>query len=46
MIEIKERNGFWEAYIDGALYEYNENLSDLLERLSKKADDIIDFMNE
>lgn len=45
MIEIKERNGNWEAYVDGALYDYNTDLGLLLEILAARSESIIEFMN-
>ena len=26
MIEIKKRNGVWEAYVDGGLFHYDDDL--------------------
>lgn len=46
MIEINERNGNWECYVGGALYDYSSDLATLLEILANKSDDLIEFMND
>jgi hypothetical protein len=46
MIEIIKRNGIWEAYIDGGLEHYDEDLGQLLRYLASRADQYIeDFKN-
>lgn len=40
MIEISKRNGLWEAYVDGGLYHWCEDLGDLLEYLARRKEDI------
>ena len=40
MIEIRKRGKNWEAFIDGCLWEYKEDLGELLERLFRNAEDI------
>ncbi len=40
MIEIKRRNEYWEAYIDGALFHYHSDLEDLLSYLLFHLDEI------
>lgn len=37
MIEIECNCGYWEVYVDGSLYTYNEDLQTVLEYLSKRA---------
>ena len=37
MIEIEYNCGYWEAYVDGSLYTYNEDLWTVLEYLSRQA---------
>lgn len=44
MIEIKKRNDYWEAYVDGGLYHYSEDLQSLLEYLARHAEDIEENM--
>ena len=44
MIEIKQRNGIWEAYVDGGLYRYNEDLEALLQYLARNTEDIKEYM--
>lgn len=46
MIEIKERNGNWECYVGGALYDYSSDLPTLLEILANNSADVIEFMND
>ncbi|WP_163628505.1 hypothetical protein [Paludibacter sp. 221] len=40
MIEIKQRNGMWEAYVDGALFHYDGDLEMLLYFLSQNVENI------
>jgi hypothetical protein len=40
MIEIKKRNGIWEAYVDGGLFHYDNDLGLLLEYLARNAESI------
>lgn len=40
MIEIKQRNGIWEAYVDGGLFHYDNDLGALLEYLARNVEDI------
>lgn len=40
MIEIKKRGENWEAYVDGALYEYSSSLELLLHFLYQYSDSI------
>lgn len=35
MIEIKKRNGVWEAYVDGGLFHYDEDLGLLIQYLAR-----------
>ena len=44
MIEIKKRNGNWELYADGALLEWNENLSVVVNYLHNPIEDIESFL--
>lgn len=37
MIQIEFRCGYWEAYVDGRYYWYNEDLQTLLDYLSRRA---------
>ena len=46
MIEIKKRNGFWEAYVCGGLYCYNESLEAVLEELHDHSSSIVDDMED
>ena len=41
MIEIEKHNGFWEAYVDGGLYHYSEDLESLLQYLARNAEYIL-----
>jgi hypothetical protein len=45
MIEIKKRNGNWEAYVGGGLYHYSEDLESLLEYLSRHSKDLEEELN-
>lgn len=42
MIEISRNNNMnvWEAYVDGGLYHYDEDLQALLEYLARHADEM------
>lgn len=44
MIEIKKRNENWELYVDGALLEWNENLSVVVNYLHSHIEDIESFL--
>lgn len=46
MIEIKKRNGNWEAYIDGGLIHYDESLECLLNYLARNGEDIEQQLND
>ena len=46
MLEIKKRNDNWEAYINGALYHYEEFLVDLLRYLHKNSEEVTELANE
>jgi type III secretory pathway component EscU len=40
MIEITYRNGYWEAYVGGALFDYAEDLETILKVLATHADEL------
>ena len=40
MIEIKQRNGIWEAFVDGGLFHWCDDLGELLEYLSRNVENI------
>ncbi len=40
MIEIEKRNGTWEAYVDGGLFHWSEDLETLLEYLARNVESI------
>lgn len=40
MVEIKKRNGIWDAYVDGGLFHYDSDLKLLLEYLAKNVESI------
>ncbi|WP_278960862.1 hypothetical protein [Bacteroides pyogenes] len=42
MIEIKKRNGVWEAYVDGGLFHYSIDLESLLQYLARNVENIQD----
>lgn len=42
MIEIKKRNGIWEAYVDGGLFHWSDELEDVLEYLYRNVDNVKD----
>lgn len=46
MIEIKQRNGIWEAYVDGDLFYYSPDLEDVLEYLARNVENIKDEFYE
>ena len=46
MIEVRQNSvmDVWEAYVDGGLYHYDEDLQALPQYLARHADDIRDEM--
>lgn len=46
MIEIKQRNGIWEAYVDGGLFHYCDDLESLLQYLANNVENIKDEFYE
>lgn len=46
MIEIKKRNGFLEAYVNGGLLHYSESLEGLLNYLARHGEDIEESLND
>jgi hypothetical protein len=40
MIEIKKRNGNWEAYVNGGLFHWSEDLDELLRYLIRHSEDL------
>lgn len=46
MIEIIKRNGYYEAYIGGALYHYSSDLISLLYYLHIHSESIQEEVNE
>lgn len=46
MIEIRKNSVMyvWEAYVDGGLYHYDEDLQALLEYLARRAGDVLNEM--
>ena len=46
MIEIKKRNGVWEAYVDGGLFHYDDDLESLLQYLARNVENIKDEFYE
>lgn len=45
MIEIKKRNGNWEAYVNGGLLHYSESLEGLLNYLARHGEDLEEELN-
>lgn len=46
MLEIEKRNDYWEAHINGALYHFEDTLEQLLDYLSKHAQEVTELANE
>ena len=46
MLEIKKRNGYYEAYVNGSLFSYNEDLQTLLDELSRHHNELEDELSE
>lgn len=46
MIEIKPKNGMWEAYVDGGLFHYCDDLGDMLQYLASNVENIKDEFYE
>ena|GEM_PF-3353460 len=46
MIEIKKRNAIWEAYVDGGLFYYNDDLGVLLQYLARNVEGVMDEFYE
>ncbi|WP_395060036.1 hypothetical protein [Flavobacterium sp.] len=46
MIEIRNDNGTWEAWICGRIWDYNDNLEVLLKTLARQAEEIENDINE
>lgn len=46
MIKIKRRNGIWEAYVDGGLFHYCDDLGELLQYLANNVENIKDEFYE
>ena len=46
MIEIKQRNGIWEAFVDEGLFHYDNDLGSLLEYLARNVENIKDEFYE
>lgn len=46
MIEIKQRNGIWEAYVDGGLFHYDNDLGSLFEYLARNVENVKDEFYE
>lgn len=40
MIEIQQRNGIWEAYVDGSLFHWCADLEDMLLYLARNVENI------
>ncbi len=46
MIEIENRNGIWEAHVEGSLFHYSNSLEDFLLYLSNNVESIKDEFYE
>lgn len=46
MIEIRKRNGNWEAYVNGGLLHYSESLEGLLNYLARHGEELEEELNE
>lgn len=46
MLIINNNNGTWECWMSGRIFDWNDNLEDLLKDLAKKAEDIEQEINE
>lgn len=46
MIEIKQRNGIWEVYVDGSLFRYDNDLGALFDYLARNVENIKDEFYE
>jgi hypothetical protein len=44
MIEIKKRNGIWEAYLNGGLMTCNEDLETVLDELKLHVEEILEVV--
>lgn len=46
MIEISRRHDTWECYVDGRLWEWNDDLQTLLKLIAKQGEAIEEDINE